>query len=658
MNERPSLWKTQFSRRRLIAGTAVGAGAAVLSTLPPAPFAGRAHAQETNPWNGFTAPTRSYEKTYIEQNVPIRMDDGVTLRVDLWFPAHENGTKVDGRFPVIVTSHCYGKAIISAMADYSRYGYVVVVVDSRGTGASEGSFGILDEREARDAYEIVEWAGTQPFSTGKVGVDGFSYLGSSAAMTAATRPPHLAAANFGGAPTDLYRTFTTQGGNWTSSSALWFALEFLGVAPLPFSLNGNGGAIDIVPRNPTTDLTTFIGRLQADGSSIPFRLRELQRIIDETNNWDSTFWQERSTDVSRIEVPTLLYSGWADLFMRDTPRDFRALQLERGHKLMVMGPWTHYSAPKNIGVNNDQPVDDLLIGWFDHWLKGIDNGIDRLDPVLLWENGSECWTGHDAWPDQNTTYQRLYLTGDRSGTSQSVNDGSLHTTPPNNGGSDTEVIDPTNGICSRQTMQYLGGLPVYLPISFFLSTFPIKEVPNIDQIAPCFRIDDRVNEIDVLTYTTEPIQQDLTLTGPIALTLRGSTTAADPSWVARLSDVAPDGSARPVGEGALVASRRALDSARTRYDSSGDVTEPFHWHTPEAAQPVVPGAIETYNIEIWPICWKLRTGHRLRLTIDGAELPHLLPTVAYSKRFGNLTVHHDPTSPSFLSVPLSGTSFD
>ncbi|MBY4212569.1 CocE/NonD family hydrolase [Rhodococcus fascians] len=302
-------------------------------------------------------------------------------------------------------------------------------------------------------------------------------------------------------------------------------------------------------------------------------------------------------------------------------------------------------------------MDDLLIGWFDHWLKGIDNGVDRLDPVVLWENGSERWIGKDTWPDQNTEYQRLYLTADRSGTSQSLNDGSLRTVPPSMNGSDTEVIDPTNGVCSRQTVQYLGGLPVYLPISFFLSTFPIKEVPNIDQIAPCFRVDDRINEVDVLTYTTEAAGQDLTLTGPVALTLRGSSTAADPSWVARLSDVAPDGTARPVGEGSLVASRRALDPARTGYAANGDVVEPFHWHTPETAQPVVAGAVETYNVEIWPTCWMVRAGHRLRVTIDGAELPHLLPTTATPKRLGNLTVHRDPASPSFLSIPTSRGKF-
>ncbi|MFC8529961.1 CocE/NonD family hydrolase [Nocardia sp. NPDC057227] len=647
-------WSRPVGRRSVLVGTALGATALLAGSQLR--FAGRSRAEGADPWAGWQPPVQSFPNTFIEQNVPIPMDDGVTIRADVWYPADESGAKVPGRYPVVVTTHCYGKALLGAMADYSRYGYVVVVADSRGTGASEGSFGLLDDREGADAYAIVEWAGTQPFSTGKVGVDGFSYLGATAAKTAATRPPHLAAANFGGAPTDPYRTFITQGGNWSSSSALWFALELLGVAPLPFTLNSYGG-LDVQPRNPTTDIATFLTRLQTDGSSIPYRFAELQRLIDGSNNFDNGFWQERTTDVGNIDVPTLVYSGWADLFLRDTPRDFRALPLERGSKLMAIGPWTHYSLPKHIGSRNDQPIDDLLISWFDRWLKGIDNGVDRLDPVLLWENGSERWAGHDDWPVAGTSYDRLHLTGTRSGTSNSLNDGTLTALPAATAGSDTEVIDPLAGVCSRQTVQYLGGLPVYLPIAFFMPEFPISEFPGIDQIAPCFRTDDRANEQGALTWTTAPTGTDLLFTGPVALTLHGSTTAADPVWVARLSDVAPDGTARPIGEGALVASRRALDPARTKYSPDGDVVEPFHIHTHEAVLPVPRDAVETYNVEIWPTSWRVTAGHRLRLTIDGAEFPHLLPNASTPDRLGTLTVHYGPDRQSFLNLPVHQGAF-
>ncbi|HNP56226.1 CocE/NonD family hydrolase [Gordonia sp. UBA7599] len=648
-----SLLRRRSWRRRLIRVTcAITLSAAMATSGVPTP---QAHAAPTsNPWLGFKAPVKTHPRTAIEQNIPVKMDDGVTLRVDVRYPADRNGRKAKGKFPVVLTSHVYGKALAAAMVDYSKYGYIVVTADVRGTGASEGKLGILDDREAKDAYNLVEWAGTQPFSTGKVGVEGFSHLGATAAMTAAMRPPHLAAVSFGGAPTDLYRTFTTQGGNWTSSSALWFALQMMGVAPLPMALDGSEPAIH--PRYPTTDIGTFIARLQADGSSVPFRFQELRRMMDESNNWDNAFWRERATDVTRINVPTLVYSGWADLFLRDTPRDFRSLNLPSNQKKMMIGPWTHYSLPKSIGPRNNQPVDDMLVAWFDKWLKGIDNGVDRLDPALLWNYGTERWVGREAWPPSGTRYQRLYLNGKRSGTSRSINDGTMSPAAPTKRGRATERIDPLAGICSRQTVQYLGGLPVYLPLSFFIESFPLKRTPLVDKAAPCFESDDRINEVGKLTFTTSPAKRKVDMTGPIAMTLRGSTTAKDPTWVIRVADVAPNGTARPISEGALVSSRRKLDPDRTGY-FNGDAVEPFQFHTKAAKLPVKRGAIETYNIEIWPTSWTIRPGHRLRITVDGAELPHLMPTAASPKRLGDLSVHYGPEQLSFLSIPVQEGSF-
>lgn len=602
-----------------------------------------------SPWEGFVAPKPSYPHIVIERNVPIEMEDGVILRADVRYPADAKGEKAPGPFPVVVTSHCYNKGIIPTMTNYPAYGYVLVVVDVRGTGCSDGKWGILDDRECQDAYNIIEWAGTQPFSNGKVGVEGFSYLGASSALTAATRPPHLVAASFGGAPTDRYRTILTQGGNPASSAILWFILEMMGIAPTPFTLEARDG-FKIIAKNPLKELGIFARRLLLNGSSIPFRFKLFFGVLSEKINWDNEFWRERATDTSKIDVPTLVYTGWEDLFQRDTPRDFRSLQMDTGRKKMVVGPWTHYSFPKHIGVRNNQPIDDVLVGWFDKWLKGIDNGIDHIDPILLWEYGSEKWVGHKSWPAENTRHERLYLTGDTSGTSGSVNDGTLADTAPERDGSSTMRVNPFKGFGTRQTMQFLGGLPVY--------SLPSWEPPFVDKIFPGMRKDDRRNERGALTFTSAPVAGDVAITGTLAVTLRGSTTAADPVWVARLSDVGPDGKARPISQGALVASRRELDPERTIYAPNGDAVEPFHWHTQDKALPVTSGEVQTYNIEIWPASWLLRKGHRLRLTIDGAEVPHLWPTSHIKKRLGNLTAHFGPNELSYLSVPVQLGTFE
>jgi len=596
-------------------------------------------------WEGFVAPQPQYRDKVAHTNVPIVMDDGVILRANAYVPALADGSEALGPFPVIVTTHCYGKNQGGSTIDYTQYGYAHVVVDVRGTGSSEGLFGMLNDREAKDAYNIIEWAAIQSFSDGNVGVEGFSYMGASSVMTAATRPPHLKAAAYGGAPTDIYRTFTSQGGHWASGSFLWFLLQNSGVAPVP--------SPESSPLNLVEDLQTFVGRLVESGSSLPFRYSQLLAIVDEDNNWDSPFWQERRTDVRDIAVPTLVFTGWQDLFLRDTPRDYRALALPPGIKQMFIGPWTHYSTPRTIGSENKDDADTMLVAWFDHWLKGVDNGVTEQGPVTLWEYGTERWVRHTDWPLADTRYQRLYLTPTVSGTSQSLNDGSLSALAPSMSAEDSVVVNPVSGLCSRQTVQYLGGLPLYLPVGFFsIDAVDGSPTEALATFAPCWRDDDSINELGALTYTTAALDQDARLAGPITLTLKGSTTAGDPTWVATLADVAPDGTARQMTEGALVASRRQLDPARSHYAPSGDVTEPFHWHQPAYDLPVVSGEIYNYNIEIWPTNWMLQKGHRLRLKITGAELPHLMPSTNLPQKLGTLTVYSGPDDPSFLVVPL------
>lgn len=602
-------------------------------------------------WEGFVAPRPAFAKKSVDANVGIVMDDGVVLRADVYVPALEDGSRAPGRFPVIVTTHCYGKTAIQSTVDYSRYGYAHVVVDVRGTGSSEGRFGILDDREARDAYNIVEWAAVQSFSDGNVGVEGFSYLGASSAMTAATRPPHLKAAAIGGAPTDIYRTFTAQGGHWASSSFLWFLLELTGIAPLPLSVDSDGPSPHVVE-----DLQALLGRVLESGTGVPYRIVQLLSVANGDNNWDSPFWQERATDVGAIEVPTVVYTGWHDLFLRDAPRNYRDLKLPPGIKQLYIGPWTHYSTPRTIGPDNRDAADAMLIAWFDHWLKRIDNGVTEQGPVTLWEYGTERWVRYSDWPLADTQYQRLYLSAARSGTSRSLNDGSLSAAAPFTTGADTQRVNPLNGLCSRQTVQYLGGLPLYLPVGgFFGADSGGADLPLPDLLAgllPCLRDDDRLNEAAALTYTSAALEQEARLAGPIALTLRGSTSAADPTWVARLADVAPDGSARPISEGALVASRRQLDPTRTHYSPDGDVAEPFHWHQPAYDLPVIRDEVYIYHVEIWPTNWVLQRGHRLRLTIAGAELPHLMLSTDLLQKLGTLTVHSGLEQPSFLVLPL------
>ena len=594
--------------------------AAVLAVAFPA-AAGAASPEGV--WNGFTPTAPTFATTSTQRDVELRMDDGVLLRANVYRPAAGDGAPVAGKLPVIVIQTCYGKdngfgGVSPGPPAYTAHGYVVLLVDVRGTGSSEGRFGVLDRRESRDGYDVVEWAAKQPWSNGKVGVTGFSYMGASATHTAATAPPSLKAIVNGGSPTDVYREFMSEGGTWSNSSKLWNALA-------------NAGRT-VVPAGPSADA---VRQLMAERPLLPsFRDQAITRgMAAGTTNWDDAAWKERSVDVRKFRAPTLVFSGWVDLFFHSTPRQYRDLRMAPGRKQMVVGPWTHYSTPKAIGPSDADTITDLEIAWFDRWLKGRPNHAERLGPVTLYDQGIDRWSRYASWPPKTTKYSRLYLRGERSGSARSLNDGSLSVTPPRRAGKDTGMDDPDAGKCARSLIQFSGG--------------------SVPMTSPCFQ-DQRPEERTAYTYTTPRLRSPLHLNGPLALTLRGSSTAPDPLWVARLSDVAPDGTSVPITQGSLRASRRAIDRRKTRYAPNGDAVEPWHPHDKATSRATPRGVPHTVNIELWATDWVLRSGHRLRVTVAGNDTPHLVETAQTAKERGPHTVYRDPRHPSYLTFGARG----
>jgi predicted acyl esterase len=325
-----------------------------------------------------------------------------------------------------------------------------VLVDVRGTGASEGTFIVLDDREARDGYLVVEWAARQQWSSGSVGVTGFSYMGASATHTAEVRLPSLKAIFNGGSPTDVYREFFAAGGVWSYSSVLW-------------------------------------NRLANSGSEFEGSFREDAETGMESGelNWDNELWKDRAVDVTRFNAPTLVYTGWEDIFFRSTLRQYRDLRMSPGRKLVVVGPWVHYTFPKTIGPTGTETIDDFEIAWFDRWLKDIRNGIERLGPVILFDQGVDEWSSYSQWPPEGVRYERLYLDGRVSGSATSLNDGSLSESVPMRG-SDTGLSDPNAGECSRSLIQFTAGA--------------------VPPTSPC-NLDQRPEERTAFTYTTDPSRQ-------------------------------------------------------------------------------------------------------------------------------------------------------
>lgn len=563
----------------------------------------------------------------IEWDVPIEMDDGTVLRADVYRPVE------DGRYPVLLTYGPYGKnmpfqvlyadqwrAMISEHPDvaqgstcaYQNWevvdpekwvpdGYVCVRVDSRGAGRSPGHLDIFSPRETKDFSLCIEWAGTQPWSNGKVGLNGISYYAINQWQVAGLQPPHLAAMCAWEGAADAYRDWHRHGGILSTFTGGWYANQVLPVQH-GYGLRGE--------RDPNT------GLLAAGPETLPdhelARNRSNPQIEARMRPVDGPWYRERSADWSKVETPFLSAGSWggAGLHLRGNVEAF--VQAAAGQKwLEIHGleHWTHFYTDYGL---------DLQKRFFDHFLKGDDNGWDRQPPVLLnIRHPGERFElrGEQAWPLASTRWTKFYL-------------------------------DPGRGSLTTETVSAEGSVD-YAPLSSA-----------------------------GVTFSTEPFAEQTEITGPVAAKIFLSTEGVDADLflVVRLFD--PDGQevtfagsvepAAPIAQGWLRASHRKLDPERTTH------YRPYHTH--DEVQPVEPGHVYELDIEIWPTCIVIPPGYRLSLTIQGRDFERetvsgslgTLGTFRGSGPFvhkepwdrrpervnGRVTVHGGGHTASYLQLPL------
>ena len=568
------------------------------------------------------------------KDVPIRMSDGATLYADVYRPANESGAPASGKFPGVLTQTPYNKQSVSgpgdlgSLAGYNnllvRRGYVQVIVDVRGTGASEGGWDSFGEREQRDSGEIAAWLRRQPWSDGTFGTYGFSYMGVNQFFTAAGKPAGLKAM-FAGIPAeDTYRDVTWHGGALDAG----FIPLWLGVVGTTKLLPPGYAASD-----PAAYAKLLLDRVSKGAN---FSIEASMAPAGGELAYDGPFYRLRSPGrvVDKIHVPTFIAGGWWDLFQRGEPRLYNSLPLKPGRKQLLMGPWYHITAGDGLGEKGTPPtLQTLALAWFDRWIKGIHNGVERFGPVTLYELGKERYTTQRTFPRRDIGYERLYLRHEKSGSAESLNDGTLGRKPPAAEGSDTGDANAANGLCTRSTVQWTAAV--------------------VPPGQPC-ETDNRSQERTAFTYTTPAMTSDLHVSGPLALTLRGSTTARDTTWIATVTDVSPGGESTQLTAGWLLASRRALDRRRSVAARNGDLVAPFHPFTRASVQPVKPGQTDTLNVEIFNTDAVIQRGHRLRLAISSGDVPHLLqPAPALANAVGAVnTVHYGPRQPSFLTIPV------
>lgn len=612
--------------RILVAWFVVLAALAAPSTVHAAPAAA----------DGWSPRPATYPGTVKQTDLAIPMSDGVVLRGDLELPADENGEPVGGRFPVIVTITAYNKSAGSFSGGLTggspsylvQRGYAQLTVDARGTGSSEGEWAAFSLRENKDAGEIVEWAHSRkrPWSNGRVGMSGPSYLGISQLFAAGARPQGLKAIFPQVPAADVYRDVVASGGQID-----------VGFIPLWLGLVTGTGAIPpaVTATDPQSGFGAFVDHLTAAATfTIPLML---DALAGGDAAYDGRFYRVRSPErvIDRVQVPTFLVGGEFDIFQRGTPLLFENLEQRGVPVKMIIGPWNHLegSSAADIDQAGYGTLGELQLRWFDRYVRGVpDPTLDSdIPPITYYEQGSGDWTHAEEWMgDQHAETFRLSGSAAAGGGIGVLTQG--------------EAVDgraivppiPVSGLCTRSTSQWMAGLP-----STVLDGLPCWE-------------DNALNDKSGVVFQTEPLTSPLRLRGPIDARLYTSSPSGDGMLSVSVSDVAPDGTVTRLTGGWQVISQRALDRARTRY-LDGAVIQPYHPFTRASKRPLAPGEIAPVDVEVFPTAARIAPGHRLRIAIQAFDVPHLLPAAPDLRGAVTvLTLHNSDRYPSVLTIPGVG----
>ncbi|MBM0127637.1 CocE/NonD family hydrolase [Pimelobacter simplex] len=610
------------------------------ATLTSTP-AGTATGTSTGTGTTGTAPTAApwtprpatYDASVTTRDIPITMDDGVVLRADLQRPAGADGKPVTTPLPVIVTITAYNKTVLSAGAGATlagadpgylvKRGYAQLTVDARGTGGSHGQWKAFSAREGEDAGAVVEWAASQPWSNGEVGMTGASYMGISQLFAAAQKPKGLKAIFPQVPAADVYRDVVASGGQIdVGFIPLWLGLvTATGVIPPAYGLQEPQAGFKMALDHLTGGLTF----------TLPLAT---QALLGGDPAYDGPFYRERSPiDVlDDVTVPTFLVGGEFDLFQRGTPLVFERLQQRGVPTKLILGPWDHLqgSSGADVGEAGYGSLAELQLRWFDHYLGGIDGQLDQIAPLTYYEQGSGAWVRKARWIDSDLSARSYALSGNAAVGGRG---GDLTLGTPSTG---TAVVPPVpvTGLCTRSANQWTAGLPNVL----------LKDLP-------CFR-DNRLNDLGGVTFDTAPLDAAVRFQGPLNARLHVSTPTGDGMLSVAVEDVAPDGTVTRISGGWQTIAHRRLDESRSRY-LDGQLLQPYHPFTREAKAKLPAGTIAPVDLEIFPTGAVIAKGHRLRIAVQAFDVPHLLSTVP--DLLGQLvpvTVHTGPQHPSVLTMAV------
>ncbi|ROZ85779.1 CocE/NonD family hydrolase [Gordonia sp. OPL2] len=617
-----------------------------------------------------------YPRVAIDRDVVLTMSDGVRLRATVIRPANRFGQTVLTPYPAVVNINPYnrvaidvldhtlhapvlGKALHTASASIDgtgsgleglttltktlaggvfdvfginrnlvRNGYVQVIVDVRGTGASQGKWQILGAREQQDSVEIIDWVAEQEWCDGGVGLAGWSYSAINSLQAADKRPAALKAVFAVEGCDDIVRDIYITGGMPSAFIPAWLsAVNLLKWVPNPASpirdvLRGDTARwLRDRVKSPATEIGSLLwGFLTARDDRI----------------FDDPYFDERDPQVDRIDVPTFTVGAWHDLFGRSATGVYERLNLEPGRKQMLVGDGYHIDVGSGYGGKTAPPrLDVLERAWFDRWLKGHRNGVEYYGPVTMLQQGGS-WTSGPSFPRPGVRPQRLYLSDGSSGSAEHAeHDGSLSREPVDHVSS-LHVRADVKGMISRDMTQVTAGAA--------------------QAFGRSFTVDARYQEQGGLTFTTEPVAESTTISGAMNLRLNVATTAHEAIWAVTVNDVAPDGTSTVLTNGALSASNRALDPSSSTYASDGSLLSAHHYLSRKRKLPVPADEPVRIDVDLVPTDAVLEAGHRLRVDVYAASFPRYLTVVPdlIKARGRRQRLVLDPHHPSYLTFCSAG----
>jgi putative CocE/NonD family hydrolase len=511
-----------------------------------------------------------------------------------------------GPFGVVMQRTPYTRILHPAGRFWASRGYIFVAQHVRGRDASDGKdFGDYDT-DVRDGYDAVEWAAKLPGANGRVGLIGHSDEGRLAWYAAVSAPPHLAAIAPSAATGDPWRIVPYEDMVFSPINVAWACLMRARTLQNINDLD-IGSAINHLPLS-TLPQTLGCG-------DVPLWDRWIAHpVLDQ-------YWRDHAvtTNVANVKAPVLQISGWYD----DSrgPIDYtNALNSVKGHPFirLVMGPGAHKGVDYvagDFGPESRVDTRQLQLRWFDHYLLGKDNGVDRELPVDIFVFGDNAWRKEQSWPIERATGVRWYLSsGGKANTSGG--DGVLDTNAPAAAApADTFTYDPAN------------------PTPFLIDSRELETSLNEDYTAL------NAARRDALVYTSKPLTKPIEVTGQMSAVLFAATDAKDTDWNVMLLDVFPDGHAERVQDG--------LARARFREGFDKEVL-------------LTPGKVERYDIDLWFTSRVFEPGHRIRVAVSSALFPKYdrnLNTGGNNERDSSFVVAHqrilhDAAHPSHVLLPV------